>query len=30
MTACEHCGGEYSSKLAAAECCDPAYDRGRE
>lgn len=24
MYACDYCGGEYVSPLAAAMCCDPA------
>ena len=23
---CTTCGGEYTSPLAAAECCDPTWD----
>ena len=27
---CESCGACYTSPLAASECCDPVWDRGRE
>jgi hypothetical protein len=30
MTACDNCGAEWPSKLAAAECCDPHVEYGRD
>jgi hypothetical protein len=30
MHPCDACGGEYTSALAAAECCDPMWERGTD
>ena len=30
MHACDNCGATWPSKFAAAECCDPAWERGED
>lgn len=30
MPTCDACGARYTSALAAAECCDPRWDRGSD